>query len=197
VIDFYDLRKVGILGQGGQATVYKVVSRRTHKVYALKVYFKRSITKKLGHFATNYSNSMQVENANEVLEKLATNEFERFNKCRHPSIMQCHAIDTDRDGNWCLLLEYAANGDLNNFYGKFEKCKKNGISLDDFSEAERHRLVGQLLDGLSHMHGKNVYHRDIKPQNLMINRKRNLLLGDFGATLEDIKVIGQQTGQYS
>ena len=38
----------------------------------------------------------------------------------------------------------------------------------------------QLLRGLSFCHSHNVLHRDLKPQNLLINKNGELKLADFG-----------------
>ncbi|KAF1483692.1 Cyclin-dependent-like kinase 5, partial [Megadyptes antipodes antipodes] len=38
----------------------------------------------------------------------------------------------------------------------------------------------QLLKGLAFCHSRNVLHRDLKPQNLLINRNGELKLADFG-----------------
>lgn len=38
----------------------------------------------------------------------------------------------------------------------------------------------QLLRGLSYCHGRKVLHRDLKPQNLLINERGELKLADFG-----------------
>jgi serine/threonine protein kinase len=40
------------------------------------------------------------------------------------------------------------------------------------------------------MHSLGVYHRDLKPKNLMLNEEGDLLIGDFGATCEELKAIG-------
>lgn len=38
----------------------------------------------------------------------------------------------------------------------------------------------QLLRGLAYCHRRKVLHRDLKPQNLLINEKGELKLADFG-----------------
>lgn len=38
----------------------------------------------------------------------------------------------------------------------------------------------QLLRGLAYCHKKQVLHRDLKPQNLLINERGELKLADFG-----------------
>ncbi|MHC4916589.1 MAG: protein kinase domain-containing protein [Planctomycetota bacterium] len=54
-------------------------------------------------------------------------------------------------------------------------------------------MMGQLCDALGHAHAHNIVHQDIKPQNLMIDRRQRdvVKLADLGLA----KVIGQEKGQ--
>ena len=38
----------------------------------------------------------------------------------------------------------------------------------------------QILDGLTYCHSKRILHRDLKPQNLLIDKNGKIKLGDFG-----------------
>jgi len=46
------------------------------------------------------------------------------------------------------------------------------------------------------MHSRGVFHRDLKPQNIMVSGKETILLGDFGATTDEER-LDNQTGIFS
>ena len=67
-----------------------------------------------------------------------------------------------------------------------------GITLDDlisqrrkegqvFTEAELRGMLERALDGLAHLHDRGIYHRDIKPGNILITMEGIPVLIDFGS----------------
>jgi len=53
----------------------------------------------------------------------------------------------------------------------------------DAATATRYGL--QLLEALSYLHGRNVIHRDVKPKNIIIDVRREVVLIDFGAAKKE------------
>jgi serine/threonine protein kinase len=88
------------------------------------------------------------------------------------------------------LLEYAANGDIESFYDRLRKENGGQLTEEAISISKRLELVFQLCSALKNMHDLGIYHRDLKPQNLMISKCVRLLLGDFGATKDEKSLKG-------
>ena len=67
----------------------------------------------------------------------------------------------------------------------------DGSNLDDhfaekktFTEKEAAKFITKILRALKHIHAADVVHRDIKPQNIMIDSNGNPKLIDFGLSKE-------------
>ncbi len=46
--------------------------------------------------------------------------------------------------------------------------------------AKRYAYLSDVLDGLSYAHGEGIIHRDLKPANIMLTRRGQAVLTDFG-----------------
>ncbi|XP_057860186.2 cyclin-dependent kinase B1-1-like isoform X2 [Cryptomeria japonica] len=72
----------------------------------------------------------------------------------------------------CLIFEYV-DCDLRDYIDKLSKTKMPQMLIKSF--------MYQLFKGVSYCHGHGVIHRDLKPQNILVDKTRGLLkLADFG-----------------
>ena len=72
--------------------------------------------------------------------------------------------------NLYVVMQYLPGGEL------FTKITKTG----KLSIAQARKYTGHLVDALSYCHSKFICHRDIKPQNIMLDAHDNAVFVDFG-----------------
>ena len=88
---------------------------------------------------------------------------------RHPNIVRLHEfVETER--HMGIILEYASGGEL------FDYILNQRYLKDDAAR----RLFAQLASGVGYLHKKGIVHRDLKLENLLLDRNRNIIITDFG-----------------
>ncbi|OIS96794.1 PREDICTED: CBL-interacting serine/threonine-protein kinase 21 [Nicotiana attenuata] len=87
----------------------------------------------------------------------------------HPNIVQIHEVIGTKTKIY-IVMEYVPGGPLSD---KMSYIKR-------LEEKEARKYFQQLIDAVGHCHRKGVYHRDIKPQNLLLDGKGNIKVSDFG-----------------
>ncbi|KAL0000299.1 hypothetical protein SO802_019901 [Lithocarpus litseifolius] len=112
------------------------------------------------------------------MEERVYREIEILRLLSHPHIIRLYeVIDTPKE--IYLVMEYANKGDLLKYIlGK-------GI----LQEEEARKIFQQIISGVEHCHENNVVHRDLKPDNLLLDSERNVKITDFG--LSNIMSDGQ------
>jgi protein-serine/threonine kinase len=87
----------------------------------------------------------------------------------HPNIVRLHEmVETDRHIG--IIMEYASGGEL------FDHILRNKYLKDNSAR----RLFAQLVSGVGYLHKKGIVHRDLKLENLLLDRNRNIIITDFG-----------------
>ena len=87
----------------------------------------------------------------------------------HPNIVRLHEMmETDRHIG--IIMEYASGGEL------FDHILNNRYLKDN----QARRLFAQLVSGVGYLHKKGIVHRDLKLENLLLDRNRNIIITDFG-----------------
>jgi serine/threonine protein kinase/WD40 repeat protein len=112
--------------------------------------------------------------------------FEREAKAvaalKHPNIVTIHSVE-EADGLRFLTMELVEGKSLSNI------LPKEGLPLDRLFE-----IAIPLADAVSSAHAKGITHRDLKPDNIMIDGEGRLRVLDFGlAKLQDPQGLGAST----
>lgn len=96
-------------------------------------------------------------------------EISILGQLSHPNIVKLHEmVETDRFIG--IILEYASGGELFDYILTHRYLKDNAAR----------RLFAQLVSGVGYLHKKGIVHRDLKLENLLLDRNRNLMITDFG-----------------
>ncbi len=100
----------------------------------------------------------------------------------HPNIITIHEV-SEYEGRPYLAMEYVEGGSL-----------KDLIGADRMSVAQVTNLAAQISEGLAKAHQTGIVHRDIKPQNILIDADGRPRICDFGLAKLRREVMLTQTG---
>lgn len=156
-----DIEGYGFLGtvhSGGQAIVYEAVQRSTDRKVALKVLLR-------GEFAT----LSQRERFQCGIALAAT--------LRHPNIVAVHDSGETPDGRLYCVMEYIHGQPLDRFLASRRLVP--GARTRAQLEPMMH-MFAKLCDAVCHAHRAGVIHRDVKPQNVLVDEAFEPHLCDFG-----------------
>jgi Protein kinase domain len=138
------------IGQGGMGTVYKAYDSKIREVVALKLL------------------KPEIASDPEVIERFR-NEIKLARQVAHRHV--CRMYDLGEE--WLsiyIAMEYVPGEDLKSF------IRRSG----HLNEAKAVGLAKQIAEGLAEAHRLGVVHRDLKPQNVMIDKDGNAKIMDFG-----------------
>ena len=96
-------------------------------------------------------------------------EVSILKQLRHPNIVQLHKME-ESERHFGIVLEYASGGELFDYILNHRYLKDNSAR----------RLFAQLISGVGYLHKKGIVHRDLKLENLLLDRNRNIIITDFG-----------------
>jgi protein-serine/threonine kinase len=102
-------------------------------------------------------------------EQKIAREIRILQVLNHPNIVRLHDIVND-ERYIGLALEYASGGELFDYILQHRYLKDNAAR----------KLFAQLLSGVGYLHKKGIVHRDLKLENLLLDRNRNIIITDFG-----------------
>lgn len=90
----------------------------------------------------------------------------------HPNIVEVYDVG-EEDGEYYIVMEYIEGKTLKQLLKKRES-----LTLTEVID-----IMTQLTDGIAHAHESYIIHRDIKPQNIMIQDDGRIKITDFGIAM--------------
>jgi len=143
-------QKLEKIGEGTYGIVYKAKDKQTGKVIALK--------------------KIRLDSDTEGVPSTAIREIALLRELTHPNIVQL--LDVIQSQKHLFLVFEYLNQDLKKY---MDTAPPTGIELNLVKS-----YMYQLLNGIAFCHSHRVLHRDLKPQNLLIDTEGNIKLADFG-----------------
>lgn len=161
-----DYKLLQTIGEGSYGIIYLVAENKTSKKYAMK----------------------KIIVNNEIQLITFTNEYEIVHQIQHGNILKIKGLShkkLDETTNVLYILMELAKTDWE------KEIKHRAMNKNNYTEEELINVIKQLIDALSYLQEKNIAHRDIKPQNVLIFENRLYKLADFGEAKE-VKLLAQK-----
>lgn len=102
-------------------------------------------------------------------------------KLKHPNIVGVHQVFEENETAY-MALDFVEGRDLLDTL----EDPNHGLSPHDIKN-----MLKEVLGAVEYMHGENVLHRDISPDNILIDQNRSPVLIDFGAARENKSEVGR------
>jgi serine/threonine protein kinase len=154
-----------VIGKGGFGIVYRGFdSRDRKKVVAIK------------EVNENPSGSSDFM-------KYFLREVQVMSKMRHPATLQLIGCQMpDSRGHAQIIMEYCKNGTLSDI---LDKIFIKNMVVPDWNPTRRSKCVIGIAAGLLYIHSQGFIHRDLKPQNILLDDKFEPKICDFGRARVD------------
>lgn len=155
---------LGVLGEGAGGSVAKCRLKHGSTVFALK--------------------TINVLNTDPEFQKQIFRELQFNRSFKSDYIVRYYGMFTDeQNSSIYIAMEYMGGRSLEAVY---KNLLKRGGRL---SEKVLGKVAESVLRGLSYLHEKKIIHRDIKPQNILLNERGEVKLCDFGVSGEAVNSL--------
>ena len=162
----------GYLSSGGFGNTYVATNIEFDERYAIKEFFMKGVTQRDGDSSTvSVSNSINQDSFLQQKEKFKK-EARRIRQLKNEHIIAVHDL-FEENGTAYYVMDFIDGENLS------ERLKRTGHPM---TEEEVNAILPQILDALRTVHDAGIWHLDLKPANIMVDKAGNVKLIDFGAS---------------
>jgi TANK-binding kinase 1 len=181
------------LGKGATGAVFQGVNKVFSKFLKFKSGIYTIILQHTGEaVAVKTFNQLSHMRPHEVQMR----EFEVLKKVKHENIVKLLAIEEEQDGKGkVIVMELCTGGSLFNILDDPENS--DGLNEDEFLSVLEHLSINLFIfvhillfnikfdfigkaAGMKHLRDNNLVHRDLKPDNILLDKNGHVKLTDFG-----------------
>jgi hypothetical protein len=159
-----------IVGEGGFSIVYAALDLNLHRRVALKEYMPTALARRRNDRTVQPRDPNDSETF-ELGRRSFVNEARLLAQFDHPALIKVHQF-WEQNGTAYMVMPLYEGRTLK----RWLKERKGPPAEEDLL-----RIVVPLLDALEHLHAASVYHRDIAPDNVLLQDDDRPVLLDFGA----------------
>ena len=153
----------GFIGEGGMSRVWRALDQNTGKNVAVKVL-------------------LEEYSEDENFIRRFDREAQAASRMSHPNIVNLLDVGVEEDGTRYLVMEYVQGKTLKRF------IQESGALRPEIAA----QIIIRVLAALQHAHQNGVVHRDIKPQNILIDKEGTVKVADFGiARMANAQTVSQ------
>ncbi|XP_048218730.1 testis-specific serine/threonine-protein kinase 4 isoform X4 [Perognathus longimembris pacificus] len=150
VMEEYGYEVGKVIGNGSYGTVYEAYYTKQKVMVAIKIISKKKAS-------------------NDYLNKFLPREIQVMKILRHKYLINFYqAIETT--SRVYIILELAQGGDVLEWIQRYGAC----------TEPLAGKWFNQMTLGIAYLHSKGIVHRDLKLENLLLDKRENVKISDFG-----------------
>jgi len=170
---------LGVIGEGGFGTVYLAMDHSLNRRVALKEYRPAALATRTGH--TVVLRSQKHADSFAAGLRSFINEARTLARFDHPALVRVHRF-WQENGTAYMAMPLVSGRTLTAMVRDYR---------EEVTEAWLRQILVPLLDAIEALHGVQIFHRDIAPDNVLIQDNGVPVLLDFGAAREIVTDMSQ------
>ena len=160
------------LSSGGFGNTYVATDTAFDEKVAIKELFIKGVCGRMDDSTSISISLTENQRTFEAQQNKFRKEARRLRKLSNPHIVGVHNL-FDENGTSYYVMDFI-NGE--NLSARVKRTRR------PLSEADLMLIVPQVLDALGTVHDEGIWHLDLKPGNIMVDGRGNVVLIDFGAS---------------